>query len=170
MIKKILVTVLAIILFSQSQTGVIAQGINDSTSSATAIQLPYEKINPKDGFKFSFKRLQEKITLFFIFSSKSKYTYQSHLLNTRLAELKYVVDNKDIPNIQTTSQRYYTAAGDLTEFVIKNNLDKKVLRNQLSSHLLVLESLKKEFNDTTAEWRFLEHDFDYIKAYILQLN
>ncbi len=171
MIKKILITFLLVTIFSHSLTHVLAYENQESTTSSIPIQLPYEKINPKDGFKFSFKRLQEKIIFaFFTFSAQSKYMYQRDLLSKRLAELKYVVDNKDISNIQTTSQRYYTTAGDLTQFTIKNNQDKNAFKEQLSSHLLILENLKKEFNDTTAEWRFIEHDIDYIKTYISQLN
>lgn len=152
-------------------TFVFAHEEEQSSTNTQMIQVPYETINPKDGFKFSFKRLQEKIMLtLFSFYPQPKLNYQKDLLTKRLAELKYVVDNKDISNLQTTSQRYYSQAGQLTEFVLKNNLGKHGLKDQLSSHLLVLEVLKKQYNDTTAEWRFIEHDVDYIKNYINQLK
>lgn len=171
MLKKLLIIFFLITLFVSFQGTILAHEEGESTSSSKIESTSYEEINPKDGFKFSFKRLQEKIMLvLFSFSAQSKLDFQKDLLSKRLAELKYVVDNKDISNLQTTSQRYYSQAGQLTEFVLKNNLDKHGLKDQLSSHLLVLEVLKKQYNDTTAEWRFLEHDVDYIKAYIKQLN
>lgn len=135
------------------------------------IQISNESINPGDGFKFSFKRLREKVMLALVsFSSQSKYNYQKDLLTKRLAELKYVVDNKDIANIQTTSQRYSATAGQIAELVVNNNLDKKATQSIFSLQLQVLKDIQKQFNDTTAEWRFIEHDIDYVKSYISQLN
>lgn len=91
----------------------------------------------------------------------------------RLAELKHIVDKRDIANIQTSTQRYSATAGQLTEFVLqkKNLADKKAeARELLLSHLPVVEELKSAYNDTTAEWRFVEHDVDYLKIYISQLS
>lgn len=165
------VTILLLVSLLVSYTASMVRAEQLLSDNAQIIQIAYEPINPGDGFKFSFKRLREKVMLALVsFSSQSKYNYQKDLLNKRLAELKYVVDNKDIANIQTTSQRYSATAGQITELVINNDLDKRDIRNIFSSQLQVLKDIQKQFNDTTAEWRFIEHDIDYIKSYISQLN
>ncbi len=169
MFKKIFILIfLSLVLILPSSSH--ALNTNQSSSSAK-LKISYENVNPKDGFKFSFKRFQEKLKLtLFFYSTKSKYNYEKDLLNRRLAELKYVVDNKDISNIQTTSQRYYTQAGNLTQFVLKNNLDKKDLEGLLNKHLTSIREFKRQYNDNTAEWRFINHDEGYINIYISQLN
>lgn len=169
MLKKVFILVFISLIFILPNA---AQALetNQSTSSAN-LKISYEEVNPKDGFKFSFKRLSEKLKLSLLFySSKSKYNYEKDLLNRRLAELKYVVDNKDISNLQTASQRYYTQAGELTQFVLKNDLDKKDFKGLLNNHLSYIRELKKQYNDNTAEWRFINHDEGYISIYISQLN
>lgn len=135
--------------------------------------IPYESINPKDGYRYVFKRLNEKITMVVLsFNPDKKADYYQKLIEVRLRELKYVVDKKDIANIQTVNQRYFTTAGQATEHIKKNNLlqHKGKLKNLFSQHLAVLAKLKQSFNDTTAEWRFLEHNVDYLKIYSAQLT
>ena len=143
-----------------------------STWAQDVQDILYESINPKDGYRYVFKRLGEKITMVVLsFSPDKKVDYYQKLIEVRLRELKYVVDTKDLANIQTVNQRYFSTAGQTTEYVKKNNLSqhKEKLRNLFTEHLGVLEVLKKSFNDTTAEWRFLEHNVDYLKIYTTQL-
>ena len=157
---------LVISIFSPST---FAQEQNSPPPSA-AKTISYENINPKDGYQYSLKRLKEKLTLVILtFSAKSKYNYYNELLKTRLAELKYVVDKKDISNIETTSQRYSQTAGELVDFVLKNKLETEKVKENLASQKKVVEELALAFNDTTAEWRFIKHTLDYIDIYISQL-
>ena len=129
------------------------------------IVVNYERVNPNDAYKYKFKRLREKITLLVLSPSPNhKADYYEKLLNVRLAELKYVVDNKDAANIETSSGRYSATAGQLTEYIINKNLDehKQKTADIMSSHLPVLEKLKESFDATTAVWRFIEYDVDYL--------
>lgn len=137
------------------------------------ILVKYQSVNPSDGSKFLIKRFQEKIKLFTLFISKtSKADYYQELVGIRLAELKYVIDNKDMARFENTTKRYYTTAGQLTEFIMKKNLvdRKEKARELFESHIPVLESLRDTFKDTTAEWRFVHDDINYLKIYTERLK
>ena len=134
----------------------------------------YENVNPGNDLSYTFKRLKEKITLFFLtpFTDK-KLDYYKRLIEVRLAELKYVTDKKDIANIQTTTQRYSATAGELTDLVIGYNTlfgKKEDIKNMFMDHLKAVDEFKKSYNDTTAEWRFVEHVSDSIKLYSAKLG
>lgn len=151
----------------------LAQEQNPLSTPSAQETISYETINPKDSYQYSLKRLKEKLTLMILsFSAKSKYNYYNELLKIRLAELKYVVDKKDISNIETTSQRYSQTAGELVDFVLKNKLSTELekVKENLALQKKILGELALKFNDTTAEWRFIKHDLDYIDIYISQLS
>lgn len=171
MLKKIFILIL--ILFSLIFP-ISSQALEKSQSYASAdLKVSYENINPSDDYRFAFKRYKEKITLwFFSFFPERKTNYYQELMDVRLAELKYVVDKKDISNIQTASQRYFTTVGEATEFLVNNkNLSSKKdsYKMQLEKHILVVDRLKDTYNDTTAEWRFIKHNLDYLKIYLSKL-
>ena len=121
---------------------------NDILSSVT-----YEKINPKDGYRYILKRLKEKTTLLlFSISTNKTFEYKKELLAKRMAELKQVVDTKDVANIEVVSQRYFSTAGDLTKFTIDKASDsqKEDLRSYLNNNLKILEALNSQYDDPTA--------------------
>lgn len=137
-----------------------------------ASEIKYESISPKNGFEYSFKRLREKITLFWLSRDPlRKANYYSELLDKRLAELKQVVDEKDIENIQTVSQRYSATAGELTNLINQKSLGevKPSVLNKFSQHVFLLESFQKSYVFDTAQWMFIKHDIDYLKIYSSQL-
>lgn len=142
-----------------------------STNSA-GININYESTNPNQGLQYGIKRVKEKIRLLLSFSSESKITYYQVLLKVRLAELKYVVDNRDIADIETTTQRYSSTVGELTDLVINNQLDnrKQETKDLLLNQLKVVDALKGSYDNTTAEWRFVENDSNYLKIYISKLD
>lgn len=147
----------------------IFYGLNHTTVFAQSEDsIKYETISPKYGSKYLLKRLREKITLFVLGKNPSrKADYYSRLLDIRLAELKQVVDEKDIANIETTSQRYSATMGELINIIKQNNLDemKAVILTKINKHLPILESLQKQYEFSTAEWRFIKYDIDYSKEY-----
>ena len=163
---------LAIILFIPIfLTPQVAIGQNDNAPSPI---IKYESVNMVDGSRYLIKRLKEKVTLFFLsLDSEKKLNYYEKLLNIRLSELKYVVDNKDIGNIQVASQRYFTTAGQLTNFLVSKNtlsVKKEIVKQLFADHIKVIEILKKSYKDTTAEWRFLRDDTNYLIDYSAQLK
>lgn len=161
----------ALLLFTSP---VLAQdATNSATQSASVIEVKYASINPTDQSKFAFKRLKEKVVLVLLtFMPAKKLDYQLSLVNERLAELKYIVDHKDITNIETVSERYFTTAGQTTAYANAKKLDqqKPKIIETLTQHLGVLEQLKSTYDMGTAEWRFLEHDSDYLKTYIKDIS
>lgn len=136
--------------------------------------IEYQKINPGDDFKFVLKRLREKISLGVLsFFPSKKVDYYQDLIGVRLAELKYIVDRKDVANIQTTSQRYSATAGQLAGFVIGKNLKdrKKPTADLLVLHIPILEKLRDSYEESDkSEWRFIQDDINSLKSYISKLS
>lgn len=133
----------------------------------------YDSVNPKDGFKFILKRLREKAGLGVLsFFPGKKADYYKKVLDSRLAEMKYIVDNKDLNYIEKGSWRYSTIAGQYTEFILKKNLanKKKETVDLLTKHLVAIETFQEAFDPTTAEWRLVKQDADYLRIYISQLS
>lgn len=135
-------------------------------------EVKYESINPQDGFSYIFKRFNEKIGIFFTFSNGSKVDNYKKLVDIRLSELKFVVDNKQMAFFEKSTQRYFTTAGQLTDFVVlkKMTSEYSAVREMLASHIPVLTQLRDTFNYTTAEWRFVEDDINYAKTYMNKLS
>lgn len=131
--------------------------------------LNYEKINMENGFRYLIKRAKEKVTIALLsYNPQKKLSYYEKLLDIRLAELKYIVDHKDIANIQVASQRYFSTAGQLTSyFLSKPNLlsQKGVVISLFSEHSIILEKLKASYENTTAEWRLVRDDINYLVDY-----
>lgn len=169
--RLFLTATLLIFVLSSATLQVLAE--QESTFSTQVPEIKYEQINPDLGSKYILKRLREKIRGIFSFSASSKEKFYRELANRRLAELKYVVEKKDLNHHEVASKRYFTTVGQLTEYILSNkSLErrKEEVANLLSSHLLVVEDLQKYFRDTTAEWRFIKHDADYLRIYIGKLQ
>lgn len=160
------------LIISFLNSRVLAQE-NNTTSSGDLIEVTYESINPNPSYGYSFKRLKEKITLVLLspFAGK-KADYYMELLRIRLAEFKYVVDKKDIDSLQTTSERYFTTAGELTSFIIKNKLEDKKTNvvKLLEDHIKVTAKLEGAYSETTSQWRLIRYSSDYLKNYLAKLS
>lgn len=130
-----------------------------------------QKVNPSSG-SYQIKRLEEKIILLFKFSSQAKVDYYKVLLDKRLEELVYVVNSKDLANIEKTSQRYETTAGQLTEFILTKNLgsQKELLIKIFERHSKEIEKLRGVFVFDTGERRLVENDINSLKIYSSKLK
>lgn len=136
-------------------------------------EYPYEKVNPNSGYKYSLKRLKEKLTLLVFSVSRDRKTQvYKKLANTRLAELKQIVENKEMAHFENATKRYYTSVGQYVDYITAKKQDrhKKEADALIKDHKEVLNVLKERFNDTTAEWRFLKHDLDYLELYSQKLK
>lgn len=167
--KRIISFVTCIILVASLTTLTYAQG---ESVGSDQTNIRYESVNPSQGYQYLMKRLKEKMNLMFNFSTEGKIIYYKELLRVRLAELKYVVDNKSITDIETTSQRYSATAGEITNLVISYDVNnhKQEIKDLLVNHLTIIDILKGKYDDTTAEWRFVEDDSNYLKIYISKLD
>ena len=135
--------------------------------------ISYESINPKDGISYQVKRIQEKIILFFLSPVLNKKSEKyEEVLNSRLAEVKYVVDNKDLAHIEKTTQRYAATAGEYTDYILSKKMDNKKdkVRQIYVKHQELLEQWNTKFEDTRAEWRFVKDDVNSLESYKQKLN
>lgn len=128
---------------------------------------------PLSPLTFQAKRLQEKVFMRLKSNPQSKLEYYTYLLNERCKELRSVVESESPSYILTTSLRYSTTAGQLTELIIGNHLDssieitQKLFRNhqQIISGLIML--YPKDFDD---EWKYLQDDINYLDIYSKMLS
>lgn len=163
-VGKLFLLVLACILFSSfSITPILAQ---------TTSEIRQESTNPNSGFGFIAKRLGEKFRLF-LFSPFPKQKEQAYerLSQVRLAELKYTIEGRDMANFEKATIRYSTSVGNWVEYINKKKLngEKSQAVQTLNSQIPVVKELMDKFNPTTAEWRFVKEDLDYLQLYISQL-
>lgn len=144
------------------------------TVNAEEMIIKYEKVNPKDGFSYAVKRLQEKffLQLYFLFPER-KLDYYFELTERRLAELKFTIENKDMANFENTTTRYSSGIGEYVGFILntgKTDENKKKVEKLLLLHIPVLEKLRDVYDSTTAEWRFVEDDINFVKIHINSLH
>ena len=130
------------------------------------------KIDEKDSEK-NLKRLKEKLSLtLFHRTPTRRVNFLKVLLLRRIAELKFVVERDDIANLQNSSQRYSTTAGQITEVITKNSLnsEKEYFRKLFKDHTLLLEQLQTNYKYDSGQWLFLKWDIDYLKLYSERLS
>lgn len=144
-----------------------------ASPESNAMEVAYEKINPNGGFGYVTKRLGEKVKLFFLsFSRENKEGYYAELAGRRLAELKYVIEKEDLNNFEIATIRYSSTVGEWTEFILDEKLEerKRSAVEVMTKHLPVVEKLMTKYDGTTAEWRFVKQDADYLNIYISKLQ
>ncbi len=175
MIRKITTGFFLALILLTFSSGVSAQPAASPSPSLTplsTIDVPLESVNPTDGISYLLKRMNEKVNLFFAFSNESKVIYYRKLVNVRLSELKFIIEKKNMGYFEKSTQRYFTTAGQLTSLLTSTNIKSEFasVREELSSHIPVLEKLRDNFDSSTAEWRFVEDDINYIKGYTSNLS
>lgn len=167
-------TVILFFIIILSSGGAFAQNGEEQPLRQQPIQIEYEKVNPSDGFNYGLKRFKEKLYLTLLFYSKNKkIDYYSRLVTRRLAELKYIVENKDMANFENATTRYFATVGQFADFLTKNGTadQKSGTVRSLSSHIFVLENLRDTFEgQEKAEWRFIQDDINYTTMYMNQLK
>lgn len=163
--NKKLATILFVFLLVAGTTSIYAQ--------QSVLEVKKERTNPDGGFSFLAKRLEEKFKLFISspFPSRKEKVYED-LNSVRLSELKYVVEKPDMANFEKATIRYSTTVGMWVEYIAEKKLDaeKASTRETLLNHKPIIENLMTHFDTTTAEWRFLKHDLDYLQIYSDQIK
>lgn len=168
-INLLAIGVLGFAFLFASRDIVLAQ----ASPEPNVMEVVYENTNPIDGFGYVTKRLKEKVKLFFLsFSVESKENYYKELTEIRLAELKFVIDKNNMGNFEKATIRYSSTIGEWTEFILDEKLDerKRPAVEVMTTHLPVVEKLMTRYDGTTAEWRFVKQDFDYLNIYISKLQ
>lgn len=148
--KKIILLLVIIFLFPQ---------INPIFADEQQIDLPSVIINP-DSFYYPIKRLWEKVREKFEFSNEARIKYDQNLTITRLAELKFVVDNKLLSEVQHSSERFAYQAGILTDDLVKQNKDKEKFLKEFDQFSKFLEGLRDKYPANSSFWMLIQHDIN----------
>lgn len=123
------------------------------------ITVKNETINP-GSFYYSFKRLWEKGLEKLQFSKQSKIHFYQSQLQTRLAELNYVVENRLLSEVQTSSERFAYQAGILTEEIVRKNEDKENLIKEFQKMQKFLDKLRDKYPANSSFWMLIQHDIN----------
>lgn len=163
--RTILSLLITILFFGFISNYVIADTQSESTSS-------YTLTKKVDYIANNFEKLKEKITLFFKFDKKQKSAYQKELIEKRLAELDYVIKNKQWDFIEDVTSRYSTYLGNYINFVEKNKIidDKEQLLNILHGHKNFIEKIQTKFEYGSGWWIYIEHDINVLKMSIEKIT
>lgn len=141
--------------------------VNALAIEEAGVNLPDQKIYPRS-FYYPVKRLLEKSWEKLKFSGQSKYDYYRSLLPTRLAELTYVVLQKQADQVQKSSERFAYQAGITTEKLKSlpdNPGEKQSLQNKLSEYSKVLEKLRDSYPANSSYWMLVQYSIDSLKLY-----
>lgn len=155
LISKITVLFLVtILLFTMSAELIYAE-------DAQQLELSKNSINP-GSFYYPFKRILEKGKEKLLFSQELKKKFHMSLLQVRLSELDYVVSNKVLSEIQTSSERFSYQAGILTQDLVKqNNTDEKTkLVKEFEKYGKFLANLRDKFPANSSYWMLVQHDIN----------
>lgn len=130
--------------------------------------------NPDNTILYKIKRLQENIFSQLQFSPSAKVDYKSHLLDRRAIEIEALLTNKRSNYLWSSSLRYAATAGQLTDFVLENNLiDKKEgLVNQFKNHQQVLRNLLVNYpeDQNPDDSKYIQDDINYLNLYLEKLS
>lgn len=131
------------------------------------------RATPDYGPIFGLKRLQENVFLKLKLSPVQKADYETSVLDNRLSELKYLVENQQIGYLLSSSLRYSATAGKLTDIIKQNYLSYKIpaIQAKFQDQRKVLEGLMAlcQKNDNT-ECKYIQDDANYLKLYIEKLS
>lgn len=129
-----------------------------------------QKFYPDNPF-YSAKRLWEKFAPKMLFFEDAKINYEKGLLNKRFSELKYVVENNLLDEIQRSSERFSYQAGIYTEKVKSLNdasSKEKVIKEfeKYASDAAILRGRVPEGSFT----RLIQYDIDSLSILSNQLR
>lgn len=141
----------------------------DVQSESTSSYILNKKV---DHISNNFEKLKEKIILFFKFDKKQKSAYQRELVEKRLAELDYVIKNKQWDYIEDVTSRYSTYLGNYINFVEKNKItdNKEQLLIILNGHKDFIEKTQTRFDYGSGWWIYIEHDINVLKMSIEKIK
>lgn len=132
-----------------------------------------QNTNPNSLFLYNLKRLQEKTILKLMIFPKNNLWYQTKLLEKRLNEIIAITNLNEHSFILKSSLRYSTTAGQITEYILTNNMQDKILPIQkiLKRHRDVLQTVVDKYpKDLDVEWKFIQDDINYIDIYFKMLD
>lgn len=140
---------------------------------ATELNLPSISITPDKYLYYSVKRLVEKGTLYIKFSKVAKANYYRDLTLERLAELKYVVENKLLSEVKQSTQRFSYQTGILSDYISANKElfeRKKDTRDFLVRSKDLLGGLRDKYSANSSFWMLVQHSINSIDLNLEKLK
>lgn len=108
-----------------------------------------------------FEKLGEKISLFFKFGKEAKVDEYQYLLEKRLAEVSYAVNN-NIDMVEPTASRYSTYIAVTTDYMLANKVSGK--KDQVVAtykrHNKILTALQQKFKHDSGWWLAIQNDIN----------
>lgn len=130
--------------------------------------------NPDNPPLFGLKRAQENVFLSLKTNSQDKVNYLSAILDSRLKEFENVIKNESYGYMWTSSLRYSTFAGRITDLIIANNLTDMVepIKKQMEEHKKKLDVMYVAYpkNTDNVEWKYILDAINYLNAYLDKLT
>lgn len=123
-------------------------------------------------FYFPVKRTVERAFLYLHLDPKSKFNYSLILLQERMKELNYVAENQVLSQLETTSNRFYTQAGDTVGIISANRLkvNKETVSNTFKDYQRLLEKLRDKYPYNSSYWLLLQQDREYLEIYVKEIK
>lgn len=155
---KSLSAILCLLIFSFLSFG---YSVNFAYAQADKAVVKSQRINPGSIY-YPLKRFWEKSLELVTFTPRGRISYHKMLLEDRLAELKYVADNKLLSEFQQSSERFSYETGILTEMLEElNNADKKKEILQVyDNDAKFLPSLRDQFHANSSFWLLIQQNID----------
>lgn len=141
---------------------------------AAELNLPQIMINPDKYLFFSIKRLIEKATLFIKLSKESRADYYGDLTLKRTAELKYVVDNKLLGEVEHSSQRLSYQVGVLSDYLTANKIElaknKEITIDLFNNYKITLVNLRDKYPANSSYWMLIQHSINSVDLNLEKLK
>lgn len=159
---------LSVLLFS---TPVLMYTPVRADQSPQNIEIKKESINPGSIY-YPLKRVWEKIIERIQFTTSGKISFHKSLLTSRLAELKYVVDNNLLNELQTSSERFSYQSGIFIQELSKSNQSntKEKTEPMFTSYSKLLEQLRDKYSANSSFWMLIQHDINTLQILLQNLK
>lgn len=128
--------------------------------------------NPESGVFYNLKRLYEKTQLSIRTDPRNKLIYQYKLLDNRLAELSFITESGASPYILSTSLRYSTTLGQITDLIVQNNMIDEVptAKQKFNAQLTIVKNLINKYPNDDSEFKYIVDGANYLEIYINKLS
>jgi len=124
--------------------------------------------NPSAPLQYNLKRIQEKVILKLRITPQSNLKYQLKLLDKRLNEIIFIIDMNEHSYILKSSLRYSTTAGQITEYILKNNIeiDNTSILYIFNNHREIFQNIIDNYpKGLDMEWKYIQDDINYLDIY-----
>jgi hypothetical protein len=125
-----------------------------------AVDLKVEKINPGSMY-YPLKRFIEKTIYLFSFSNELKFEFSKSLVDSKMSELKYVIENDLRDQTQSSTERLAYFADQLASQASGQNKEKREeILIKLENYKNLLGNLRDKYPANSSYWLLVQHDIN----------